>query len=307
MISVYKKFVLLIAITFASVVAFYCNLSKADKIGSNDTLFYFKKSLLSYPKECKKRDCHETFHYIFDDYFSVALNTSKEKYTFLIKLGLFSQYDEIELNAVNAYKAPILHEITKLIFKLNKDNFNIPGLEAFALDIINKSNAVLNKNSVPSLVEGVFIIDFLVNGKSVLKKPNNDELIQNYVKKKTEKNKISDIEKKKHYSFKHKKRDINNIIFMCAKEVREKYVNPRKFEPVRFSIVPATFDYYPNMSQITLQGEYNLQKTYASCWVKNKPIKIDDSRIHKINEFSLKTTKFIRIPEEVWKKINKLY
>ena len=74
MISVYKKFVLLIAITFASVVAFYCNLSKADKIGSNDTLFYFKKSLLSYPKECKKRDCHETFHYIFDDYFSVAKN-----------------------------------------------------------------------------------------------------------------------------------------------------------------------------------------------------------------------------------------
>ena len=61
------------------------------------------------------------------------------------------------------------------------------------------------------------------------------------------------------------------------------------------------------MSQITLQGEYNLQKTYAAGWVKNKPIKIDDSRIHKINEFSLKTTKFIRIPEEVWKKINKLY
>ena len=201
----------------------------------------------------------------------------------------------------------IRQEITKLIFQLNKNDFNFSGLEAFSIKIIKKSNEVLKKNSAFPGVEGVHIIDFLVDGKRILKKPNNDELIQKYVKKKTDNNYKMSATEKKHYSFKHKKRDINNIIFMCAKEVREKYVNPRKFEPVRFSIVPATFDYYPNMSQITLQGEYNLQKTYASCWVKNKPIKIDDSRIHKINEFSLKTTKFIRIPKQVWKKINKLY
>ena len=224
-----------------------------------------------------------------------------------MKLGLHTQYDEKVMIDIDTNHKEIRQEITKLIFQLNKTDFNFSGLEAFSIKIIKKSNEVLKKNSAFPGIEGVHIIDFLVDGKRILKKPNNDELIQKFVKKKTDNNYKMSATEKKHYSFKHKKRDINNIIFMCAKEVREKYVNPRKFEPVRFSIVPATFDYYPNMSQITLQGEYNLQKTYASCWVKNKPIKIDDSRIHKINEFSLKTTKFIRIPEEVWKKINKLY
>lgn len=303
MVSVYKKFVSLIAIVFA----FYSYSSKANEIMSNYKSNYFEKSLLSYPKECKGKNCYETTHFVFKKPFVVKKFSSKEKFKIVMKLGLHTQYDEKVMIDIDTNHKEIRQEITKLIFQLNKTDFNFSGLEAFSIKIIKKSNEVLNKNSAFPRIEGVHIIDFLVDGKRILKKPNNDELIQKFVKKKTDNNYKMSATEKKHYSFKHKKRDINNIIFMCAKEVREKYVNPRKFEPVRFSIVPATFDYYPNMSQITLQGEYNLQKTYASCWVKNKPIKIDDSRIHKINEFSLKTTKFIRIPEEVWKKINKLY
>ena len=306
MISVYKKFVLLIAITFAIVVAFYSYSSKANEIVDNEKSNYFQKSLLSYPKYNKKTHYGVT-HFVFKNAFAVKKYSSKEKRKIVMKLGLYTNYEKHTLNPVETNQKKIRQEITKLIFQLKKRDFNFSGLEAFALKILKKSNAVLEQTSAFPSVEGVHIIDFLLDGKRILKKPNNDELIQNYVKKKTDKNYKMSATEKKHYSFKHKKRDINNIIFMCAKEVREKYVNPRKFEPVRFSIVPATFDYYPNMSQITLQGEYNLQKTYASCWVKNKPIKIDDSRIHKINEFSLKTTKFIRIPKQVWKKINKLY
>ena len=306
MISVYKKFVLLIAITFAIVVAFYSYSSKANEIVDNEKSNYFKKSLLSYPKYNKEIHYGVT-HFVFKNAFVVKKYSSKEKFKIVMKLGLYTNYRKHSLNLVEKNHKKIRQEITKLIFQLKKRDFNFSGLEAFALKILKKSNAILKQTSTFPSVEGVHIIDFLLDGESILKKPNNDEFIQNYVKKKTDKNYKMSATEKKHYSFKHKKRDINNIIFMCAKEVREKYVNPKKFEPVRFSIVPAIFDYYPNMSQITLQGEYNLQKTYASCWVKNKPIKIDVSRIHKINEFSLKTTKFIRIPEEVWKKINKLY
>lgn len=306
MISVYKKFVLLIAITFAIVIAFYSYSSKAIDIVDNEKSNYFKKSLLSYPKYNKETHYGVT-HFVFKNAFAVKKYSSKEKFKIVMKLGLYTNHRKHSLNLVEKNHKKIRSEITKLIFQLKKRDFNFSGLEAFALKILKKSNAILKQTSTFPSVEGVHIIDFLLDGERILKKPNNDELIQNYVNKKTDKNYKMSATEKKHYSFKHKKRDINNIIFMCAKEVREKYVNPRKFEPVRFSIVPATFDYYPNMSQITLQGEYNLQKTYASCWVKNKPIKIDVSRIHKINEFSLKTTKFTRIPEEVWKKINKLY
>lgn len=296
----------MIAITFAIAFPFYSYSSKANEIVDNEKSNYFQKSLLSYPKYNK--DIHyDVTHFVFKNVFAVKKYSSKEKRRIVMKLGLYTNYSKHSLNLVEKNHKKIRQEITKLIFQLKKRDFNFPGLEAFALKILKKSNAILKQTSSFRSVEGVHIIDFLLDGKRILKKPNNNELIQNYVKKKTDKNYKMSATEKKHYSFKHKKRDINNIIFMCAKEVREKYVNPRKFEPVRFSIVPATFDYYPNMSQITLQGEYNLQKTYTSCLVENKPIKINNSRIHKINEFSLKTTKFIRIPEKVWKKINKLY
>ena len=90
MLSFYKKFVSLIAIVFA----FYSYSSKANEIVSIDKSNYFKKSLLSYPKECKGRNCYETTHFVFKKPFVVKKFSSKEKFKIVMKLGLYTQYDE---------------------------------------------------------------------------------------------------------------------------------------------------------------------------------------------------------------------